>query len=74
MFSRVRDASKIALVHLVERLRAGGYTLLDTQYVTPHLQRFGAIEIPVKEYKTRLDCAMTVEADFFKLPLVTDKK
>lgn len=69
MFSRVRDGSKIALVHLVERLKAGGYVLLDTQFVTPHLQRFGAIEIPRTEYKERLKCAMTVQTDFFKLPL-----
>jgi leucyl/phenylalanyl-tRNA---protein transferase len=45
MFSRVTDASKVALVHLVARLRAGGYRLLDTQFVTQHLQQFGAVEI-----------------------------
>ena len=46
MFSRARDASKVALVHLVEGLKRGGFTLLDTQFLTAHLARFGAIEIP----------------------------
>lgn len=50
MFSRVSDASKVALVHLVARLRRGGYVLLDTQFVTEHLERFGACEIPRHEY------------------------
>jgi len=50
MFHHVRDASKVALVHLVERLRSGGFVLLDTQFVTPHLQRFGAIEVERNEY------------------------
>ncbi len=54
MFSRARDASKIALVHLVARLRYGGFTLLDTQFVTEHLAQFGAIEIPRTEYRMRL--------------------
>jgi len=51
MFSRVRDASKIALAHLVARLRFGGYTLLDTQFVTPHLASLGAVEIPRNAYR-----------------------
>ena len=51
MFSRVRDASKVALVHLVARLRLGGFRLLDTQFVTSHLSRFGAVEIPRDAYK-----------------------
>jgi leucyl/phenylalanyl-tRNA--protein transferase len=50
----VTDASKVALVALVERLRARGFTLLDTQWITPHLQRFGAVEIPRREYLRRL--------------------
>ena len=50
MFSRVNDASKVALVHLVARLRRGGYRLLDTQFLTPHLAQFGAIEIPRARY------------------------
>lgn len=54
MFSRVRDASKVALVELVCRLRAGGFELLDTQFVTDHLKRFGAIEISRQEYRIRL--------------------
>ena len=65
MFSRERDASKVALVHLVERLRAGGYVLLDTQFTTPHLVRFGTIEIPRTEYKKRLAAALHVNAHFF---------
>ncbi len=54
MFSRARDASKVALVHLVAALRRGGFVLLDTQFVTPHLAQFGAVEIPQVEYKRRL--------------------
>ncbi len=64
MFSRVRDASKVALVHLVARLNAGGYRLLDTQFVTDHLRRLGAIEIPRLDYLRRLDAALKVRADF----------
>ena len=62
MFHRVRDASKVALVHLVERLRRGGYVLLDTQYTTPHLARFGVVEISREEYHRRLQVALTVPA------------
>ncbi len=65
MFSRATDASKIALVHLVARLRRGGFRLLDTQFVTPHLETFGAIEIPRARYHALLRKALTVEADFF---------
>ena len=54
MFHRVTDASKVALVALVERLRARGFTLLDIQWLTPHLKQFGAVEIPRGEYVTRL--------------------
>jgi leucyl/phenylalanyl-tRNA--protein transferase len=68
MFHRVRDASKVALVHLVARLIAVGFELLDTQYVTEHLRSFGAIEIPRRRYTTLLDRAIKGEADFFKLP------
>jgi leucyl/phenylalanyl-tRNA--protein transferase len=57
MFSRARDASKVALVHLVARLRLGGFGLLDTQFVTAHLTQFGAIELPRDRYKKLLaDC------------------
>jgi leucyl/phenylalanyl-tRNA---protein transferase len=64
MFHRVDDASKAALVALVERLRARGYTLLDTQWVTDHLLQFGAIEIPRRRYLRLLDEALKVEAAF----------
>src|SRR5262245_51382132 len=68
MFHRARDASKIALVHLIARLRAGGYRLLDTQYVTEHLRTFGAIEVPKRRYHRLLEDALTGEADFTVLP------
>jgi leucyl/phenylalanyl-tRNA--protein transferase len=64
MFSWVTDSSKIALVHLVERLRQGGFCLVDVQFMTPHLKRFGAIEILRIEYKVRLAQALTVETRF----------
>jgi leucyl/phenylalanyl-tRNA--protein transferase len=64
MFHRETDASKFALNGLVERLRARGFVLLDTQWVTPHLEQFGAIEIPRDEYIARLHAALEVEASF----------
>jgi len=64
MFSRVRDASKVALVILVERLNERGYQLLDTQYVTPHLARFGAREIPRDNYLHQLQKALTKDCSF----------
>src|SRR5262249_53447412 len=64
MFSRARDASKIALVHLVVRLKQCGFVLLDTQFVTEHLMQFGAIEIPRAEYRLRLAAALRRDADF----------
>lgn len=64
MFSRARDTSKIALVHLVELLNAAGFLLLDAQFLTGHLQQFGAIEIRRGEYLRRLGQALTVEAQF----------
>jgi leucyl/phenylalanyl-tRNA--protein transferase len=64
MFSRVTDASKIALVYLVEQLRAGGFVLHDTQFMTPHLKRFGAVEISRNRYKRALRQALLVEARF----------
>lgn len=64
MFHRETDASKVALVALVERLRSRGYRLLDTQWVTDHLEQFGAVEIPRKEYLQRLEAALAVEAAF----------
>ncbi len=62
MFSVVRDASKVALVHLVARLRLGGFTLLDTQFVTAHLSQFGAVEVPREQYKAMLESAAGVAA------------
>ena len=62
MFHRVRDASKVALVHLVERLKQGGFILLDTQFVTPHLERFGATEIDREEYLRQLANALHINA------------
>jgi leucyl/phenylalanyl-tRNA---protein transferase len=69
MFHRARDASKIALVHLVARLKAGGYQLLDTQFVTDHLKTFGAYEVPKRRYHKLLEEAIVGEADFAALPL-----
>jgi leucyl/phenylalanyl-tRNA--protein transferase len=69
MFHLVRDASKVALVHLVARLIAGGFVLLDTQFVTDHLRGVGAIEIPRRRYRTLLDAAVEGRADFAVLPL-----
>ncbi len=69
MFHRVRDASKIALVHLVARLRAGGFTLCDTQYVTGHLKTFGAVDVPKSRYHRLLQEALVGEADFAALPV-----
>jgi leucyl/phenylalanyl-tRNA--protein transferase len=65
MFSRADDASKVALVHLVHRLRLGGYRLLDAQFVTAHLQRFGAIEVPRRQYMKLLEDAISRKADFY---------
>ncbi|HWX90238.1 MAG TPA: leucyl/phenylalanyl-tRNA--protein transferase [Rhizomicrobium sp.] len=62
MFSRRRDASKVALVHLVEGLRRGGFVLLDTQFITAHLAQFGAIEIPRAQYLMKLADALNHEA------------
>jgi len=67
MFSYERDASKIALVYLVARLVAGGFTLLDTQFVTEHLRQFGTIEVDRSEFQRRLDVALKVTGDFGRL-------
>ncbi len=64
MFHAARDASKVALVHLVARLRKGGFTLLDTQFLTPHLARLGAVEIARADYLKRLDKAIAMPAEF----------
>jgi leucyl/phenylalanyl-tRNA--protein transferase len=65
MFTRARDASKVALAALVERLSAGGYRLLDTQFVTDHLRRFGAIEIARERYRRELQRALATSAVFY---------
>ena len=67
MFHRTRDASKVALVHLVARPRAGGFRLLDTQFVTDHLRSFGAIEVPRRQYHKLLEAALSGEGDFAAL-------
>ncbi len=64
MFSRMRDASKVCLVHLVERLKERGYVLLDCQIQNDHLARLGAIEIPESEFLKRLDRALKLERTF----------
>lgn len=68
MFSRARDASKVALAHLAARLSAGGFRLLDVQFATDHLTRFGAVEISRADYRRRLAAALEADADFYSLP------
>lgn len=69
MFHRARDASKVGLVHLVARLVAGGFVLLDTQFVTEHLRSLGAVEVSRTRYRTLLDDALNGTGDFAALPL-----
>ena len=69
MFHRETDASKVALVHLVARLKADGFVLLDTQFVTPHLASLGAIEVPRARYQRMLEAALPVPARFTPQPL-----
>ncbi|MGN6684581.1 MAG: leucyl/phenylalanyl-tRNA--protein transferase [Devosia sp.] len=64
MFHRKTDCSKIAMAHLIDRLKAGGYRLLDTQFVTDHLRTFGGIEIPREDYELRLAEALKHDADW----------
>jgi leucyl/phenylalanyl-tRNA--protein transferase len=68
MFSTERDASKIALVHLTARLIRGGFSLLDTQFVTEHLRQFGTIELDRAAFQAELEKALNHDADFFALP------
>jgi leucyl/phenylalanyl-tRNA---protein transferase len=72
MFSLARDTSKIALTHLVARLIAGRYQLLDTQFLTGHLSQFGAQDIPRAHYRKRLVQALAGDADFYRLPAYAD--
>ncbi|MEM9879581.1 MAG: leucyl/phenylalanyl-tRNA--protein transferase [Pseudomonadota bacterium] len=67
MFHRATDASKIALMYLVARLRIGGFMLLDTQFITDHLKQFGTIEISRDDYHARLEEALPMQADFYRL-------
>ncbi|MEQ8335392.1 leucyl/phenylalanyl-tRNA--protein transferase [Nisaea sp.] len=68
MFSRRPNASKVALVHLVARLKASGFTLLDSQFITDHLVQFGAIEIPRQDYRDKLAEALRIPAEFYSAP------
>lgn len=72
MFSACTDASKVALVYLIARLRTGGFELLDTQFITEHLSQFGAIEVEREAYRTMLDQALDpsrgLDGDFYRLP------
>jgi len=68
MFSSERDASKVALAHLVARLKFGDFLLLDAQFMTEHLAQFGALEIPRADYRQRLDRALVRNGDFYRMP------
>lgn len=65
MFSAATDASKVALVHLVARLKAGGFRLFDVQFVTQHLKQFGVEEVPARRFQERLDEALAAKARFY---------
>lgn len=67
MFYHVSNASKVALVHLVRQLKAGGFSLLDTQYSTDHLEQFGVVEIPRAEYEQRLTEALSLNTTWWPL-------
>lgn len=66
MFSKVRDASKVTLVHLVARLNFGGFRLLDAQFMTEHLRRFGAVAVARADYQPMLEAALAGRGDFLK--------
>ncbi len=65
MFSFVSNASKVALVHLFERLKLGGFSVLDTQFINTHLKQFGAVELPNKEFKSIMEKNINKKTDFF---------
>jgi len=67
MFFRISNASKVALVHLVRQMRAGGFALLDTQYSTSHLERFGVVEVPRSDYLNRLEHARSLDPTWWPL-------
>ncbi len=72
MFSRATDASKVALSHLVARMRVGGFTLLDCQFLTPHLATLGAVEVSRKDYMVSLGAALSGEGDWRGLERLAD--
>ncbi len=72
LFNRRTDASKMAMAHLVDRLKAGGFVLLDTQFLTPHLASLGGIEIPREDYEERLAQALLVEGDWYTIERTAD--
>lgn len=72
MFSRERDASKVALAYLVDRLAVGGFSLFDTQFITPHLASLGALEIPRAQYRRYLSDALSLDASFDRQGAVPD--
>ena len=65
MFSFVTNASKVTLIHLLERLKVGGFKILDTQFINEHLKQFGAIEVSNKEFKNIIEKNINEEADFY---------
>jgi len=67
MFSIAPEASKISLLHLMERLKIGNFSILDTQFITDHLKKFGAIEVSQKEFLKMLNDALKIKADFYKI-------
>lgn len=68
MFSRARDASKVAFVHLIARLKAGGFHFIDAQFTNEHLEQFGLLSVPDADYQAMLGKALVAEADFFAAP------
>ena len=72
MFHRARDASKVALVHLVARLRAGGFRLLDTQFLTEHLASLGAVAMPRQAFRLKLAESLASEANFYAWPAAAE--
>jgi leucyl/phenylalanyl-tRNA--protein transferase len=67
MFHRQRDASKVALVHLIARLKEGGFSLLDTQFMTEHLKQFGTEEVSRQTYHRMLEAALGLDGDFYRI-------
>lgn len=68
MFSRERDASKVAMVHLIARLKLGGFQFIDAQFYNEHLEQFGLIGVPNEDYQVQLKSALSAKADFFAAP------